>query len=95
LLQLRNKRLQLLIVKGEPKLNIQYTQDLSDGLWHRVVLNREGNRIMMIVDSNKPKQRKRYPKKLNFGNTMYVGGVPESGILLPELLVSMASLEKV
>ncbi|KDR22194.1 Laminin subunit alpha-1, partial [Zootermopsis nevadensis] len=87
LLQLRNKRLHLLIVKGEPKLDIQDTQDLNDGLWHRVVLNREGNRIMMIVDSNKPKRRKRYPKKLNFGNTMYVGGVPENGILLPDLLL--------
>lgn len=94
LLQLRNKRLHLLIVKGEPKLDIQDTQDLNDGLWHRVVLNREGNRIMMIVDSNKPKRRKRYPKKLNFGNTMYVGGVPENGILLPDLLVRMALLEK-
>jgi hypothetical protein len=83
----------LLIVKGEPKLDIQDTQDLNDGLWHRVVLNREGNRIMMIVDSNKPTRRKRYPKKLSFGNTMYVGGVPESGILLPESLVSVAWLE--
>jgi hypothetical protein len=48
----------------------------------------------MIVDSNKPKRRKRYPKKLNIGNTMYVGGVPESGVLLPELLVSLISLEQ-
>jgi hypothetical protein len=68
------------------------TQDLNDGLWHHVVLSREGNRIMMIVDSNKPKRRKRYPKKLTIGNTMYVGGLPESGLLLPESLVSVILL---
>ncbi|XP_069690531.1 laminin subunit alpha-2 isoform X2 [Periplaneta americana] len=86
LLQLRNKRLHLVIVKGDPKLEMEDTQDLNDGLWHRVVLSREGNKIMMMIDSNKPKRRKRYPKKLNIGNTMYVGGIPESG-LLPESLL--------
>lgn len=87
LLQLRNKRLHLLVFKGQPKLDIEDTQDLNDGLWHRIVLSREGNRIMMIVDSNKRKRRKGYPKKLNIGNTMYVGGVPETGLILPELLL--------
>lgn len=94
ILQLKNKRLQLIIVKGEPKLDIEDTRDLNDGLWHHVVLSRAGNRIVMIVDSNKPKRRKRYPKKLNIGNTMYVGGVPESGVLLPELLVSFISVKQ-
>jgi len=46
---------------------------------------------MLIVDSNKRKRRKGYPKKLNIGNTMYVGGVPEIGLILPELLVSVNS----
>lgn len=95
LLQLRNKRLHLLVFKGQPKLDIEDTQDLNDGLWHRIVLSREGNRIMMIVDSNKRKRRKGYPKKLNIGNTMYVGGVPGTGLILPDLLVSVNSQKQV
>ena len=75
-------------MKGKPKVDLEEPQDLNDGIWHRVVLSREGNRIMMMVDSVKPKRKKRYPKKLNIGNAMYVGGIPESALLLPESLVS-------
>ena len=77
-----------MVVKGKPKVDMEDPQELNDGTWHRVVLSREGNRIMMMVDSLKPKRKKRYPKKLNIGNTMYVGGIPESGLFLPESLVS-------
>lgn len=51
-----------------------------------MVLQRQDRKMILKVDSIDPEKTKT-PKKMNLGNTLFIGGVPESGVMLPPQLV--------
>lgn len=52
----------------------------------QVTLIREDRKLSLSVDSSEPATIK-LPKKINAGNVLYIGGLPEKGALLPNSLV--------
>lgn len=52
-----------------------------------MILEKEDRRMTLKVDSIDPEKTKT-PKKMNVGHIIYIGGLPESGVMLPQPLVS-------
>lgn len=53
-----------------------------------MILRKEERKMILLVDSIEPEKTKT-PKKINIGSIMYIGGLPENVLTLPESLVSV------
>nr|CAD7455143.1 unnamed protein product [Timema tahoe] len=85
---LRDKQLHV-TVKWRRKLPVILSPALNDGMWHHVTLTKINRQLQVEVDSHPPETSKgKFPKKLNMGNIMYVGGLPQNIRTLPDNLVS-------
>ncbi|CAA9998731.1 unnamed protein product, partial [Nesidiocoris tenuis] len=82
---LRNGRVQI-VLKGRRKIETTAQAVFNDGMWHNLVLEKEDRRMTLRIDSIDPEKTKT-PKKMNVGNVMYIGGLPETGVQLPNNLV--------
>ena len=56
-----------------------------------MVLQKQDRKIILKVDSIQPEKTKT-PKKINIGSVMYIGGIPETGLTLPEAFVSLCKM---
>lgn len=54
----------------------------------QVRLKKEGRNLMLSVD-NDPLERRRGPKKINIGSVLYIGGLPDNNLLVPDNFVSV------
>nr|CAD7199120.1 unnamed protein product [Timema douglasi] len=85
---LRDKQLHV-TVKWRRKLPVILSPALNDGMWHHVTLTKINRQLQVEVDSHPAETSKgKFPKKLNMGNIMYVGGLPQNIRALPDNLVS-------
>uniref|UniRef100_A0A0A9YKQ2 Laminin subunit alpha-1 n=1 Tax=Lygus hesperus TaxID=30085 RepID=A0A0A9YKQ2_LYGHE len=82
---LRNGRVQI-VLKGRRKIETTAQAVFNDGMWHKLVLEKEDRKMTLRIDSIDPEKTKT-PKKMNVGNVMYIGGLPETGVLLPQNLI--------
>ncbi|CAG2061905.1 unnamed protein product, partial [Timema podura] len=81
---LRDKQLHV-TVKWRRKLPVILSPALNDGMWHHVTLTKINRQLQVEVDSHPPETSKgKFPKKLNMGNIMYVGGLPQNIRTLPD-----------
>lgn len=88
---LQNKQVKIVIKarrKIEKFLSFNPNRELNDAGWHQIKLKRVDRILTLYVDKQKM-DIKKYPKKLNVGNIMYIGGLPEAGLSLPDVLVSI------
>lgn len=53
-------------------------------------LKKEGRTLTLTVDSD-PSERRKGPKKMNIGNSVYFGGLPDNNLLAPDNFVSVLS----
>ncbi|XP_063216579.1 laminin subunit alpha-1 [Bacillus rossius redtenbacheri] len=84
---LKDQRLQV-VVRWRRKLQVAAASGLNDGAWHHVAVRKAGRRLLVEVDALPPQAaRAKFPKKMNLGSTMYVGGLPQNNLPLPEMLV--------
>ncbi|BES88583.1 laminin subunit [Nesidiocoris tenuis] len=83
---LRNGRVQI-VLKGRRKIETTAQAVFNDGMWHNLVLEKEDRRMTLRIDSIDPEKTKT-PKKMNVGNVMYIGGLPETGVQLPNNLIN-------
>ena len=51
-----------------------------------MILEKEDRKMNLRVDSIDPEKTKT-PKKMNVGSVIYIGGLPESGVMLHQPLV--------
>lgn len=51
-----------------------------------MILEKEDRKMTLRVDSIDPEKTKT-PKKMNVGSIMYIGGLPQSGVMVPQPLV--------
>lgn len=47
-------------------------------------------RILTLAVDDDPSERRKGPKKLNIGSTVYIGGLPENNLLTPDNFVSQS-----
>ncbi|XP_068083310.1 laminin subunit alpha-1 [Anabrus simplex] len=84
---LRNKKITIEAKnKKDKSFKVEAPEMLNDGAWHHVSLQKEDHTLTLAVDS-KPVGSIKVPKKLNFGNILYMGGLPKSGYPLPDKVV--------
>ncbi|VVC37186.1 Hypothetical protein CINCED_3A012310 [Cinara cedri] len=84
MMHLYNGRIQL-VLKTRKRLEISTQAVFNDGIWHKVQVIKENKTLNFLVDSI-PQEKFNLTKKLSLGNTMYVGGIPEKDIQIPESL---------
>ncbi|XP_025195973.1 laminin subunit alpha-1 [Melanaphis sacchari] len=82
LMHLYNGRVQL-VLKTRKRVEISTQAVFNDGIWHKIQLVKENKTLNFVIDSI-PQEKLNLTKKLSIGNTMYVGGIPEKDIQLPE-----------
>lgn len=91
-LVLRNGQLNL-IVRGRKKEELNIPRKLNDGQWHHIELSRvnkmlnikvyiENDRNNMVEDNIK------LPRRTNAANLIYIGGISENSLTLPNELLS-------
>lgn len=51
-----------------------------------MILEKEDRKMTLKVDAIDPEKTKT-PKKMNVGNLIYIGGLPQSGVMVPQALV--------
>ncbi|XP_066906769.1 laminin subunit alpha-1 [Halyomorpha halys] len=83
---LRNGRVQI-VLKGRRKIETTAHAVFNDGVWHKMILEKEDRRMTLKVDSIDPEKTKT-PKKMNVGHIIYIGGLPESGVMIPQPLLN-------
>ncbi|XP_076178093.1 laminin subunit alpha-1-like [Ptiloglossa arizonensis] len=76
----------LLLVKSKRKKDILFKTPFNDGNWHHVVISHDERKLTLLVDSQTPRTIK-VPTKIGLASMMYIGGLPESGTLIPEQVV--------
>ncbi|KAK3921962.1 Laminin subunit alpha-1 [Frankliniella fusca] len=74
------------VYKGRNKLEVSLPNTYNDGSWHTVRLKKEGRILTLSVDNDNPERRKG-PKKMNIGHNMYIGGLPDNNLLVPDNFV--------
>lgn len=52
----------------------------------QVRLKKEGRNLMLSVDKD-PLEKRRGPKKINIGSVLYIGGLPDNNLLVPDNFV--------
>jgi laminin, alpha 1/2 len=81
-----------LIVRGRRKQSLSLPLKLNDGQWHRVMLNSVDRKVTLGIEFGNSKQYSsaqiRLPKKLNASNMMFIGGIAENSLTLPQELVA-------
>jgi len=88
MMHLYNGRVQL-VLKTRKRVEISTQAVFNDGLWHKIQLVKENKTLNFAIDSI-PQEKLNLTKKLSLGNTMYVGGIPENDIQLPDSLIVQA-----
>ncbi|KAL1124511.1 hypothetical protein AAG570_001137 [Ranatra chinensis] len=83
---LRNGRVHVAL-KAKRKADISAHVVVNDGIWHKMVLEKQGRHLVLRVDSTDPEKVKT-AKRTNVGSLLYVGGLPTSGVNLPEALLN-------
>lgn len=81
------------VVRGRMKQNLEVPLRVNDGQWHRVIITNFGRKAVLSVSVNNTRgpfesNTMRLPKRLNASNRLYVGGLPESPLLLPNELAA-------
>ncbi|CAK9806681.1 Laminin subunit alpha-1 [Anthophora quadrimaculata] len=76
----------LLLVKSKVKKEILFKTPFNDGNWHHVVISHDERKLTLLVNSQTPRTIK-VPRKIGLASMMYIGGLPESGTLIPEQVV--------
>ncbi|XP_052132560.1 laminin subunit alpha-1, partial [Frankliniella occidentalis] len=71
------------VYKGRNKLEVSLPNTYNDGSWHTVRLKKDGRILTLSVDSDPPERRKG-PKKMNIGHNIYIGGLPDNNLLVPD-----------
>lgn len=70
-----------MLVKGKRKdIPVLFSRKVSDGHWHKIVLNKKKRRLIMTLDAVMKKSVK--IPKANVRNEIYIGGVPDDSELL-------------
>ncbi|KAK9510148.1 hypothetical protein O3M35_004992 [Rhynocoris fuscipes] len=82
---LRNGRVQI-VFKGRKKIELGSQAVCNDGIWHKVLLEKHDRRLILKVDAIDPEKTKT-PKRVNVGSTMFLGGLPEKGVNIPQTLI--------
>ncbi|XP_053979211.1 laminin subunit alpha-1-like isoform X1 [Hylaeus volcanicus] len=72
--------------KRESRKEILFKTPFNDGNWHHVVISHDRRKLTLLVDSQTPSTIK-VPKNIGLAPMMYIGGLPESGTLIPEQVV--------
>ncbi|XP_076751939.1 wing blister [Xylocopa sonorina] len=76
----------LLLVKSKRKKEILFKTPFNDGNWHHVMISHSERKLTLLVDTQTPRTIK-VPWKIGLASMMYIGGLPESGTLIPEQVV--------
>ncbi|XP_055907050.1 laminin subunit alpha-2 isoform X2 [Eupeodes corollae] len=80
----------LLIVRGRRREELQLTAKLNNGEWHHVIINCQDRKVTMSVEigttDQKTSAQMKVPKKISASSSIYVGGLPEQPVNVPNEL---------
>ena len=80
----------LLIVRGRRREELQLTAKLNNGEWHHVNINCQDRKVTMSVEigttDQKTSAQMKVPKKISASSAIYVGGLPEQPVNVPNEL---------
>ncbi|XP_014250027.1 laminin subunit alpha-1 isoform X2 [Cimex lectularius] len=81
---LKNGRVQV-VLKGSRRIHTKGQAVFNDGLWHRMVVEKSEKKLYLKVDTIDTEWSK-MTKKTSIGKQMFIGGVAENGVMIPNKL---------